>query len=216
MIISPSQIRAARALLRWSQRDLSEYSGVSAISIANLELEEKEPKAATIQKILNAFDKAGIEFGEQDCVKRKGINVRILEGENWFVEALEDVYLTLIDSKGSELIVDMANDRVSPPEVIGMYKKIRNAGIRMRQTVEEENYYLMGPVSEYRWIPRKYFRNWVMLIYGDKVVLCLSEEQRALLISNRSLAEMERQKFNLVWDLLTPLDDMVSTADERF
>jgi len=216
MTISSSQIRAARALLGWSQKDLGAHSGVSPISIANIELGGKAPKVQTIEKIISAFDKAGIEFGEQDGLKRKGINVRTLEGEDWFNQALEDVYETLIDNPAAELIVDMADDKKSPPDVINLYKKIRNAGIKMRQTVEEGNTYLMGPVSEYRWVPKAYFRNWVMLIYGDKIVMCLSEEKRALLIENKSLVQMERQKFDFLWSLLPALEQIKSTADERY
>lgn len=215
MSISPAQIRAARAMLGWSQKDLGNFSDVSAISIANIELGERAPKAQTLDKIVSAFDKAGIEFGEQDGVKRKGINVRALEGSDWFSQALEDAYATLIDAEDAELLVDMADDKMSTPEVIGLYKKIRNSGIKMRQTVEQNNSYLLGATSEYRWIPKDFFRNWVMLIYADTVVLCISEQNRALLIKNRSLADMERLKFNLVWELLQPLD-IKSTADERY
>jgi transcriptional regulator with XRE-family HTH domain len=215
MSISPAQIRAARGLLGWSQKELGARSGIAPISVTNIELGERLPKVHTIEKIIGAFDAAGVEFGEQDTVKRKGINARTLEGSDWFNQALEDAYLSLLDYENAELIVDMADDRQSPPEVIGLYKKIRNAGIKMRQTVEEGNSYLLGAVSEYRWIPKEFFRNWVMLVYADKVVLCLSEENRALLIKNKSLADMERQKFDLVWSLTPPLT-VKSTANERY
>lgn len=215
MSITSSQIRAARALLGWSQKDLGALSGVSPISIANIELGERAPKALTLDKIIKAFDQAGIEFGEQDCIKRKGINARTLEGDNWFNQALEDAYTTLLDTPDAELLVDMADDRASTPDIIGLYKKLRNSGVKMRQTVEENNTYLLGAVSEYRWVPEQFFRNWVMLIYADTVVLCISEQNRALLIKNKSLADMERQKFDLVWNLLPPLI-VKSTANERY
>ena len=187
MSITPSQIRAARALLGWSQKDLGSISDVSPISIANIELGGRAPKAQTLDKIIQAFDKAGLEFGEQDGVKRKGINARTLEGLDWFNQALEDAYQTLLDNPTAELLIDMADDRVSPPDIIGIYKKIRNAGIKMRQTIEEGNTYLLGATSEYRWVPKKFFRNWVMLVYADTVILCISEQNRALLIDRKSV-----------------------------
>ena len=215
MPISSSQIRAARALAGWSQKDLAERAGLSPISVANIEIGESTPKLQTLEKIGLAFDFAGLEFLEQDGVRRKGMNISVLEGHDWFNKALEDVYTTLMDKPDAELIIDMADDRLSPPDIVGLYRKIRNAGIKMRQTVEEGNTYLLGPVAEYRWIPKSMFRNWVMLVYANKVVLCLSEENRALMVDNKNLADMERGKFNLIWSLLPTLN-VESTAHARF
>jgi DNA-binding XRE family transcriptional regulator len=64
MKISIRQMKAARALLSWSQDDLAEKSGVSKPTIARLETEDGELKgyAATRIKIISAFGEAGIKF----------------------------------------------------------------------------------------------------------------------------------------------------------
>lgn len=215
MGITTAQMRAARGLLNWTQGDLAARTGISTTSIGSIENDASNPRNTTAQLIQKAFEDAEIEFLPDDGVRRKRMNISVLEGPDWFNKALGDVYETLTGKPEAELIVDMADDRLSPPDIIDLYRKIRNAGIAMRQTVEEENTYLLGPTAEYRWIPKSMFRNWVMLVYANKVVLCLSEESRALMIENKNLADMERGKFNLIWSLLPALN-IESTAHGRF
>jgi transcriptional regulator with XRE-family HTH domain len=62
MSISPAQCRAARGLLRWSQAELQARSKVTKPTIANFELETRQPYERTLDAIQGAFEKAGIEF----------------------------------------------------------------------------------------------------------------------------------------------------------
>jgi transcriptional regulator with XRE-family HTH domain len=63
-MVTVRQLKAARALLDWSQRDLSKKSGVSLPTIANLERDEGElgGSEATRKKLLAAFNRAGLKF----------------------------------------------------------------------------------------------------------------------------------------------------------
>jgi predicted transcriptional regulator len=62
--ITIRQIKAARALLGWSQGDLASHSGVSEPTIARLEAEDGVlgGRRATSSKILKALESAGVEF----------------------------------------------------------------------------------------------------------------------------------------------------------
>jgi len=62
--LTSEQVRAARMLLRWEQKDLAEASGVSLPSIKRLETQPGELGAQdrTIQAIVRALEKAGVEF----------------------------------------------------------------------------------------------------------------------------------------------------------
>jgi predicted transcriptional regulator len=67
-LISIRQIKAARALLGWSQADLAKHSGVSEPTLARLEAEGGElgGRESTAEKILDALAKAGIEFIDEN------------------------------------------------------------------------------------------------------------------------------------------------------
>ena len=64
MNLTSAQIRAARAMLRWSQSDLADKSGASVPTIKRLEKMEGAIVAnrMTIEAITRAFTDAGIEF----------------------------------------------------------------------------------------------------------------------------------------------------------
>jgi transcriptional regulator with XRE-family HTH domain len=63
-LITSDQIRAARAMLRWSGKDLAEISGIGFSTLMRLESLEGVPSthAKTLEAIEKAFEKAGIEF----------------------------------------------------------------------------------------------------------------------------------------------------------
>ena len=63
-ILSASQIRAARALLGWSGKDLAALSGVGITTIRRYELQEGIPAGSTsvLATIKAAFEGAGIRF----------------------------------------------------------------------------------------------------------------------------------------------------------
>lgn len=63
-MITSEQIRAARALLRWSSTDLSKESGVGTATIQRLEVMDGVPsgQVRTLQAIKSALESAGVEF----------------------------------------------------------------------------------------------------------------------------------------------------------
>jgi len=63
-LITSDQIRAARALLRWSGKDLAERTGLGFSTLMRLEVLEGVPsaQAKTLETIQKAFENAGIEF----------------------------------------------------------------------------------------------------------------------------------------------------------
>jgi predicted transcriptional regulator len=67
--LSIREIKAARALLGWSQDDLAAKSGVSAPTIGRLEAEGGDlgGRPETGDKIRHALEKAGIEFTNGDA-----------------------------------------------------------------------------------------------------------------------------------------------------
>jgi transcriptional regulator with XRE-family HTH domain len=64
-LVSGSQVRAARGLLKWSVRDLAEASGVSRSSIRRIEEEDGIPQGRdvrSLQAIRAAIEAAGLEI----------------------------------------------------------------------------------------------------------------------------------------------------------
>lgn len=55
-----AQMRAARALLAWSQTDLAEKSGLSRTVIARVEMGVTDARTSTVRAIRSTFSQAGI------------------------------------------------------------------------------------------------------------------------------------------------------------
>jgi predicted transcriptional regulator len=76
-MISAAQIRAARALLGWRQRELAAAAGVSAISVKNAEGGTVDSRASTLGAIQAAFDRAGVVFLDAGDTRNGGPGVRL-------------------------------------------------------------------------------------------------------------------------------------------
>lgn len=63
-MITGSQIRAARAALRWTTEELAEKAGLASRTIKRFEQENGVPasRSATLVEIQKALEAAGIEF----------------------------------------------------------------------------------------------------------------------------------------------------------
>ena len=73
-MITARQIRAARALLGWSQQKLADKAIISLNALTRLEREEVDPRVSTVTKVYSALSKAGVEFLAADA---KGEGVRL-------------------------------------------------------------------------------------------------------------------------------------------
>lgn len=214
MPITPDQIRAARALKNWSQADLAQRVGMATPSIGNIESGKHNATPQTQTAIIAAFEDAGIEFIDGG-VRYKSDTIRILEGENCYLQLLDDVFYSLKGSpQPAELLISCADDRKSPPAVNESYRRIRKSGIAMRQLVEEDNTHLMGPLEEYRYLPRHRFINRVLVIYGQKIATVIDNETKVMILHDAVMAEVQKNVFNLLWETLPQPTE--STADDKF
>jgi predicted transcriptional regulator len=65
-MISPEQCRAARGLLDWSQQELANKAAVGIVTVRQLEAGTHEPRRATLDVVRRAFEKAGVEFIDEN------------------------------------------------------------------------------------------------------------------------------------------------------
>ena len=68
-MITATQCRCARTLLRWSVSKLSSAASVSQRDIDNFELERWQPNANTTDAIRRAFEGVGVVFLPHDDVQ---------------------------------------------------------------------------------------------------------------------------------------------------
>jgi predicted transcriptional regulator len=74
-MITGKQVRAARALLGWSQQTLADKAIVSLNALAGFERGSSDTRTSTVQAVKRALEEAGIEFlGEEG--RGEGVRLR--------------------------------------------------------------------------------------------------------------------------------------------
>ena len=76
-VLTPRQLRAARVLIGWSRKVLSERSGVPIKTTEAFERGTTDPKMSTEHKWRRALERAGVAFIEED--ETGGVGVRLRE-----------------------------------------------------------------------------------------------------------------------------------------
>ena len=209
-MITPDQIRAARALKNWSQTDLSVRTGLATPTIANIELGKQNPSAATLDKIIEAFTVGGISF-TKGGVEVIDDSITYIEGLRKYHNILLDAYSTL--EKGDELLLIGSDAKRSSQDVFDLSVALPEKGIICRQITKEGNLFIQGKPEEHRQIPAKYFTfPDCITIYADKVVSCIPHEDtwRFLIVKNASIAEDYRRIFKFFWDHGKPVNKYIS------
>lgn len=210
-ILSPSQCRAARALLDIKQAELAEASGLSAGVVIALEKGSTQTKAETLRKLRFTLERAGIEFGGDDGVKRRRGSIQILEGKDADRRLLDDLFNTLKDTGGEILISglkEVTPDRTDDVAFLEWHiDRLQKAGISERILIAEGDTNLVAPAHWYRQLPEAYFSQATFQLYGDKLaMIAWGDEQRVTIIENRLHARGFAKLFNFAWDNAKPVD----------
>ena len=72
---TPAQIRAARALLGWTQAELAAKADISANALVAIERGKADPKLSTVNAIRRALEAGGAEFIDDG---RPGVRMRAM------------------------------------------------------------------------------------------------------------------------------------------
>lgn len=205
------QIRAARALIGWSQGDLAEQADLSQTGIARIENGTNKPNSQTLAKIQAAFDKANVEFIDDNGVKKRTGEIRTLTGQSGFRELHEDLYQTAKQEGGSlyllnavpKLVIDALGS-----DYVEMHKermKLIRDNYDYKVIVEEgEDIFFGSDYCEYRWMPSDLFVGSSAYIYGHKyAIVNYSDPVNIMLISNKAFTEAQKKIFDAVWQLAT-------------
>jgi len=203
--INARQIKAARALLDWSQEDLAKTSSLSIATIRKIESGHISPRGKTMESIENSLSEAGIEFSGTSGVKLRDDEIITMDGDDCYEQFMDFIYLYLKERGGEILYMHADMTRASQREIDTLLL-MRKSGIRFRRLCEEGDTYINFPLEETRWIPAKYFKPNLQVVCGDYVAVCIYPNSKMRLISkiivihNKYLAEAMRNDFNFLWD----------------
>jgi predicted transcriptional regulator len=77
-MITPEQIRGARAMLGLTQAELAKRAGISTTGLNNVEGGDSDPRASTLRAIQQALESVGVEF-----TNGGGVRLRPIDADKW-------------------------------------------------------------------------------------------------------------------------------------
>lgn len=196
-----SDIRAARASMGWSQKELANKCNVSQVTIATIETEKSHPSKELLERIAGIFMGEDIYFLVNGGFKVEKNLVKIFNGRDGYLEAQDDMLKTCINNKEEILFLGI-DDKKSSQEVIERKKQIYEAGIPCRYITSLSNDYCLGPVEDYRQIdPSYFFSSNVVAIYGNRFIFTSNNKTglKSVLISDEGIVEQMKNYFENLW-----------------
>lgn len=81
-IVTPRQMRAARALLGWNLKETADASGIGRATIARFEVESGEARQVTVDCLLRTFQANGVVFFDDERGEGVAIEKRRKRGRS--------------------------------------------------------------------------------------------------------------------------------------
>ena len=205
-MITIEQIRAARGLLDWSQEKLATEAGLSLRALNNLERGVVMPRVDTLNAIKSAFEKANIEFLEDNGVRTKNERLEILKFEGLSaIEQLTNDIVATFQSKGGDFLAsgiderrffDFGNDDVYDE----YFQRLAQRNIRTRILTKKGDDAILDIPNCYRWIDPQVFGEVPYHVYGDNLAFIIWEPHlRLVIIRNAAVASTFRRQFEVNW-----------------
>lgn len=210
--LSMRQVKAARALLDWSQEDLATQTELSVATIRKLEMGHTSPRGKTNQQLIQAFEKNGLEFIAPNGVREKPEEITIYEGR----EDIRRFYIDVEESsaRGGDIVQVWPSYRGFENivgEDIGLHV---TAMMKMKESLPHKCIFTEIPTApprpwcEYRYLSKHFVDSVPFFVYDDKyVIVSFVDETRPKIIAiqSRAAAASFRKQFYSMWEKATVL-----------
>ncbi len=204
-MITLAQIKAARALLNWTQESLANAAGLSLPGVNNLERGITSPRKETLAAIENALSNAGIEFIDVTGVRLKtpDLAIETIEGEGWLSQ-YDQFLFSHLKSEKDELLQYACDNRfwmiygsVTNHHFVDHRQKTK-FGERILAPTNID--FITSPADAYRTLPIDSFERMDKQIFSDCVAIILWDARKITITKSRTYADNERHQFNLLWE----------------
>jgi transcriptional regulator with XRE-family HTH domain len=153
------QIRAARVLVDWEAQTLAKKVGLSRNAILQIERGEFRGRPKTLEKIVQVFAKAGVEFTENEGVCRRPEGIETFEGHERF-HAFSDFIYAHVKQYGGDICISAVDERLfqkyrrEPEAHRARMKELVDSGdVKVRILAEQSSF--QSSYAEFRHSPHK-------------------------------------------------------------
>jgi len=204
-MITPTQMRAARAMLDVSQGHVADHLGIAANTLSKIESGQSDISVTRNDEIKKFYEREGIEFSENDGVKWKSGGVDTYTGRSGFLDFMDDVYATV--KNGGDIFVNNVDEKEflkwgaedAPKHIVRM-NSIKNLSSQI--LIEEGSTDIVNSdYVEYKTIPKEHFGTLPLYMYGDKTALIIFSENdiEIYVIDQLAVTKYFRERFLVQW-----------------
>lgn len=206
-MITGRQMRAARALLEWTVEDLARNAGLNRDTVFNIEKGLVQPQEKTFAKLVNVFDRHGVEFLDEEGVRIRKHQVRVYSGKIGYRQFLDHIYDTLKDTGGKirqfnasdGVYLAYGDDYVETH--LKRMQKISDLDARVLNIEGDDDF--SAPYCVYRWLEKSNKILAPYYVYGDFLAMPMYNSDNnvdVISIHSKLLTERYVDQFALFWD----------------
>lgn len=195
-------------MLDWSQEDLADAACVSISTIRTMEL-GKIPRSRTLQDICKTFEDNGLEFIDDEGVRKRALGVNVIRGEDSCNALFEDIIETLDIMNGDVLV--LTKDETVLTQRCGSDFQSNLDRLQAIQNKHEVKCLLSGitnpsfskPSFSCRAVPHRSCGMTSVFIYGDKYALVYPKntyEFTVVLFDKACATKVSRAEFVSLWN----------------
>ena len=218
MKISNLQFEAALALAGLTQKTLSELSGISMDAIQKFIGGRVSPREQTLSALLKVIASRGIEFTENEGVRKRPEGLEILNGIDGMAKFWATVF-TSAEITGGVIrqngIAEKPLDQCAPEAAAAHRERMlplvkSRKDIFIRAILEEgDTNFLCTKYADYKWHPKEAPPPVPYYIFGDSVAIFAFESDpspKIILITSPIIASAYIKQFDRAWELAkTPI-----------
>jgi transcriptional regulator with XRE-family HTH domain len=209
MLLTPRQIRAARALLGWEAIELGKRTDLSPKTIANIEAGRTQAQAGSLERIAKAFMDGGVEFTTNQGVRLKSSDVEIYEGPERFEDFTNFVF-EQIKTRGGHICLSVTDERLFSKyrtNTVEHYERMQDLSDRgviksFRILAHKSNFASKYTYNTYKWQPEDTVAPTAFYTFADYLALISFEHTTppyVLLVQSAPLADSYRRAFDIAW-----------------
>ena len=212
MLISAEQIRAARAMLEWTQDMLAQETGLSSNTIHSLENGHITVRSS--MEVRKTLENRGFEFFGKNGLSRRTTLTRSYEGADSCEKFFEDMLATAKEKGGEINAIYRTSEGLARSLGIGKDDNLERLERLSKFVVVK--CLLADPLHSSLAIPFFQFRAtshrpagpWSTLTCGDKHAIVLTKDRAEfafVVMHSTDIAQTDRKEFVALWDSALPL-----------
>ncbi|NBX66408.1 MAG: helix-turn-helix domain-containing protein [Proteobacteria bacterium] len=203
-MMTTHQLKAARALLDWTQQDLAKAAGMHLNVINNIERGTTNPRQQTVERLKKALENSGIVFLGTRGVEltKQAVVVQKIEGDLFIRAFTEDILsvATGPDHEVLNIVFDIRNDSALDPTAKKKYDDERTTrGFKERLITRTMPGFYPRYSENFRVVDPSALGTVDTVIYADRVAYVFWSQQEVVILKNAGLAETQRKLFENLW-----------------